>query len=618
MIQLKNLCLEFGEQKVFDSISLTIDQHERIGLVGRNGSGKSTLLKAIAGTQYVDSGSVVIAGKKSLAYMAQEMVLQSTKPLFEETFSAYTKIYSLRQKMKKYQLLAEQGDGDAAQEYAQAVMELQDEDEQAALRKTKEILLGLGFKHEQFENGVDTFSVGWQMRVVLAKLLLQDASFYIFDEPTNHLDIVAQEWFLHFLKNASFGFVLVCHDRYFLNQACTKIIELERGKATMYQGNYSFYEEQKELNKEAVIAAYHQQQREHAHKKKLIDKFRAKANKAKMAKSMQRQLDKDELIELPPDTKTVHFSFQSVERSGKAVLTVKDLSYAFADKTIFNKVTFTIERGQKVALVAPNGAGKTTLFNVLVGKYPLQNGSIDLGYNVHSTFFEQEQHKVLDPEKTILEEVLHNVSQKSEQQVRSFLGSFLFTKDTVNKKTKVLSGGERNRVSMVKVLLQDANFLLLDEPTNHLDIQSKDILLKALTQFDGTILFVSHDHDFTNKLATHVLELTADGVYKYEGNYESYLVQKQLSSSQENQPSPVATSSKSSTSAEHSKEERKKLRALERTINNLESDIKKLHKKFETLEYGTDAYVKAQRTLQEKEKLLEETMQEWETLMSHS
>ena len=620
MIQLQNICLAFGSQKVFDHISTSFSETERVGLVGRNGSGKSTLLKAIAGNLELDKGSIAVSGKMRIAYMPQEVVLNSDRSILEEALSAYKDIGPLRLKAQEFEPLLEQGDPDVVQEYGHVTERLAELHVDQAVRDTKVMLLGLGFKEVQFDAPVTSLSVGWQMRIVLAKLLLQDADFYLFDEPTNHLDIVAKDWFLDFLKESNFGFMLVCHDKYFLDKLSDRIFELDRGQGTNYYGNYQQYEDQKEHNLELLKTAKIQQEKDIKQKQRFVERFGAKSSKAKLAKSMQKTIDKIEIIELPQDARTVNFSFPNTVRAGRVVLEVESLSFAYDTKQIFKDVTFNIERGEKVALVAPNGGGKTTLFNTIIGKLKQQKGRVHFGYNVEPVIFEQEQHKVLDPNKIVLDEVLNNVSKKTEQQVRSFLGAFLFSKDAVIKKTKVLSGGERNRVSMVKVLLQDANFLLLDEPTNHLDIQSKEILLKALQQFDGTIFFVSHDHDFVNHLATRVIELTPQGIHSYFGNYEEFLIQKKAAQSNSKQSKVQSSDSQKDVPA--SKQERinefeknKEIQRLERKIGNLEKDIEKLNAQFADLEYGTEQFSQLQKKVLTKEKELKEFTEKWESLM---
>lgn len=611
MIHLNNLCLSFGSQKVFEQLSYAVSPDQRLGLVGRNGSGKSTLLKVIDGLIPLDSGSVSVSGNCTVAYMPQELVLSSTRSIFDEAFASYHTLGGLWEKMQILEQKMAEGCADAVQEYGEVSYQYQQLLPDQARLETKNMLLGLGFKEAQLQESVQTLSVGWQMRVVLAKLLLQKADFYLFDEPTNHLDIVAKDWFLSFLSSAPFGFILVCHDKYFLDEQCSTILELDRGKGSLFYGNYSDYEVEKAEQTEALLAAKRQQDRELAHKQQIIDKFKAKASKAKMAKSMEKALDKVEIIEVPQSAKQVRFRFPEPKRSGRIVLEAHDIGYKYGEKQIFQHVDIKIERGEKVAVIAPNGVGKTTLFNILCGKFKPTQGKFDLGAEVYATIFEQEQTKVLNPNNTVIQEVFEHVPNKTEQEIRMFLGAFLFGKDEIQKKTKVLSGGERNRLSMVKVLLQDANFLLLDEPTNHLDIPSKEILLKALQEYKGTILFVSHDHDFVNHLASSILELTADGILRYHGNYESFLAQKRLSNKQ---TAFEKTASPSATAAGDAKPVRKDLNRVERAMAKLESDKEKIQASFADLEYGTPEFDKAQEKLEVITKELKALTKEWEAL----
>ncbi len=611
MIQANNISLSFGEQDVFDNVSFSVQDYQRIGLVGRNGSGKSTLLRVIAGMQQLDSGVVSTVNNRTIAYMPQEVILQSTKSVFEETFSTFEKIYTLQQKVKELEPNVET-DPHALEEYTHVQEELAQLQPALAKAETEQVLQGLGFSKEQMEKSVSDLSVGWKMRVVLAKLLLQKADFYLFDEPTNHLDIVAKDWFITFLKKAPFGFMLVSHERHFLDQLCTEILELERGKATFYMGNYSDFEKQKARDRAQLEAAYTQQQKEIKQKKATINRFRASATKAKMAQSMMRQLENVKLIELPPSARNVSFSFPSVQRAGREVLEVKNLAHAFGEKQIFKDVSFSVERGERVAVIAPNGVGKTTLFNLIVGKLPKQTGSVELGYNVDPAIFAQDQSKALDLNKTIFENLSENCAGKGEGIIRSFLGAFLFSNDDVHKKVKVLSGGEKNRVGMAQVLMQDANLLLLDEPTNHLDMISREILLKALQSYEGTMLFVSHDHDFVNKLATRVLELTPEGIHSYPGNYEEYLYQKE-----HRQESPIrerTVEKKGDNKQSH--EQRKQLKKLENKINKLEKKIQKIEHSFADIAWGTPEFDAAQEKLDKLKRELKTVMSEWATLSS--
>jgi len=620
MINVHKLCLSFGTQKLFDHLSFTLNDTQRVGLVGRNGSGKSTLLKILSGYQQPDEGVIALAKHKKLAYFPQEVVLQSDKTILDETLTAFGQLHEMQQEASRIeQIMQEQGsatDEKLVDTYLELQEQLADLNPERMQADAQRMLNGLGFKNEQLDKPVDSLSVGWKMRIVLAKLLLQQADFYLFDEPTNHLDMVAREWFLKFLKTASFGFMIVCHERYFLNQLCNDILELELGNGTFYTGNYDKYEILKRENLEHLKAAQAQQQKEIKRKRETAERFRAKSSKAKMAQSIFKQLEKIELIELPPEPKDIRFSFPPAKKSGRLVLMVKDVSHKFGDKQIFNNVQFEVERGSKIAIIAPNGVGKTTLFNLIIDKFALQQGKIEFGYNVHAAIFDQDQTKSLDLDKTVLYNLEQRAPTKSEQTIRSMLGTFLFGTDDVEKKVRVLSGGEKNRVGMINVLLQDANLLLLDEPTNHLDIPSKDILLRALQEHPGTMLFVSHDHDFINKLATHIIELTAHGTMLYHGNYESYLYAAAMKDRDEKKESTIPSKKKKQkeqpqVGTQNSKEFKK----LERKIEKIEGEIKRIEFKFAELAYGSAQFDTAQKKLVQLKQELDMLHQQWESLI---
>ncbi len=619
MINGYNICLEMINQVIFDDISFSFDENSQIGLVGRNGSGKSTLLKAISGEQRIDSGSISIVRGKTIAYLSQDVVLQSDKSIIDETCTAFSDIEALIQEQKQLESDLNSADDvtDILERYAHVCEQLLHVDMEGMKAEAKRVLMGLGFNAEQCDQPVQNLSVGWKMRIVLAKLLLKKADFYLFDEPTNHLDIVAKEWFLQFLKRAPFGFILVCHDRYFLNQVCSTIFELERGKGTLYVGNYNHYEKQKKHNEALLEMQYKNQQKELKQKMETIERFKAKANKAAMAQSMLKALDRIDRIELPPQQPDITFTFPPLQQSGSVVLEVKNVAQAFGEKQIFNNVSFEIMRGQKIALVASNGVGKTTLFNLIARKLPLEVGTITLGYNVTCAIFDQDQTAALTLDASILDNLAGACAGATEQKIRAFAGAFLFTKDSINKKVGVLSGGEKNRVGMIKVLLQNANFLLLDEPTNHLDIQSKDILLKALQAYQGTIFFVSHDQDFVDKLATDIVELSVDGAREYQGNYQLYLYQKQQELQQvvdkdKQQKNISAVKQKTKPVAVHNKQNMPDIKALEKKIDKLEHEIKKTEDRFGQLQFGTLLFDEAQKKLNALRKELEDTMATWE------
>jgi len=582
MIQIRNASLAFGSQTIFDELSCTINKKDRIGLVGCNGSGKSTLLRVILGLQPIDNGTVQKVGQPTIGYMPQEITLASKKSILDEAVSNCH-----FDEMSKLAIRAE----------------------------AKKILMGLGFSIKQFEQPVSSLSVGWKMRILLTKLLLQKADFYLLDEPINHLDLIAKEWFLDFLTDASFGFVLICHDRYFLDQLCAQIFEIEHYKCPKYNGNYTEYEKQKKHKLTILQAAYDNQQKDIARKQRTIDRFRAKSSKARMVKKMERDLEKIERIVLPSSEKSIHFSFPITKKSGKFVLEVNNLGYSFDTKKIFKNINFTLQRKNRMAIIAPNGRGKTTLFNIISGKYTTTEGSFIFGHNVSLSYFEQDQMQSLDLEKTIFENVSEHTTKLHPQLIKNMLGCFLFSQDHINKKVKVLSGGEKNRVSMVITLLQQANFLMLDEPTNHLDIQSKDILLQALKAYEGTILFVSHDHNFVNELATSILELNHDCIYHYHGNYEEYLYQKK----QMQTKIPLQSTNKrpkEKNTHQIAFEKKKTIKRLEGKIKRLEKQIDQLSEQLETYSYGSQQFSKLYDKLQFAQKELTEKLKEWEEQIS--
>ncbi len=617
MIHLKNLSLKYGDQKVFDDLNIMIQDQDRIALVGRNGSGKSTLLKIIAGQQSVDGGSVVITKGMNVAYMPQEMLIASSKTVEEEALATFSDLY---EKMAEAKTLEDKIHASGTtpiaadvERYSVLQHEITEMEPEAKILKVNKLLTGLKFDETHRKTQVDQLSVGWRMRLVLAKLLLQDADFYLFDEPTNHLDLSTKEWFLNFLKyETTFGFLLVCHDRYFLDNLCNKTLAITPGgKSKVYAGNYTYYKKLEEQETIMLEKAFEAQQRDIKQRKETIDRFKATASKAKMAQSMVKQLEKLEIIEINQAAKKVSFSLPPVERTGQQVLIVKDVAHTF-NRQLFHNVNFVINRGEKVALIAPNGTGKSTLFNLIADKLKLQKGSIEQGHNVKSTLFDQDQEKVLDPKLTILEEVERSC-KSSQQRIRTFLGSFLFPKGDVMKKTAVLSGGERNRVAMVKVLLAEANFLMLDEPTNHLDIESKETVLNALQQFDGTLLFVSHDQDFVNNLATRIIELTTEGIASYDGNYDAYLDFKNAS---ERKDIAAIAKKVDPKAAKESTLSKKELFELRKKYKNLESNMNKYKVELETLlanmynfAFGTSEYTAAQ----DKKTILEQRISKSET-----
>jgi len=625
MIQARDLTLSFGSQAVFSSISFIINGHEKIGLAGRNGAGKTTLLKMIAGLQFPDSGTISIRPGFTVAYLPQEVILTSQKNVLIEALNTFNGLGDRLDEVQKKeaQLGGNGGHGGNGGDGGDVValrQHLYDEDCDGRIQEASVVLRGLGFSQADLLVSVDTLSTGWKMRLVLAKLLLQKADFYLFDEPTNHLDLTAQDWFFEFLLRAKSGYLLVSHNRYFLDHACSTIYELSFGALTIYKGNYTFYLEQKAQRQELLERQYFEQQKFIQKQTAIIERFRASASKASTVQSMIKSLEKLDPIKLDPLPKPVRFHFPPVIASGKQVLSLENISCEFEGREIFKNVSFSLARGHKVALIAPNGTGKSTLLKIIAGVLPPKTGTITLGHQVSVAFFEQDQNRSLDQEKTVYDTAVE-VCKTSEdrQRVRIFLGAFLFSGDDIKKKVGVLSGGEKNRVAMVRVLLQKANFLLLDEPTNHLDVQAKEVLLQALKQYQGTVLFVSHDRDFLNKLATDIVELSPTGSWNYPGTYDEFLYAKKHEQTPVQKTVAATNTSVSAVSSvedaiegEQAFRARKRMKALESAIARLENERKDLLHRFETIIFNSPEYYEASQRLKKIDKQLAEQTIEWE------
>jgi ATP-binding cassette subfamily F protein 3 len=590
MIQLRNIGLHFGSQEVLHDFSCIIQDADRIALVGRNGSGKSTMLRLIAGLLEPDTGSVARDSDTKIAYVAQEAVLSSTRALMDEAIEG---------------LLDEDMLYMSGQLRAQAA----------------KILIGLGFKQEQFDVPVDTLSMGWRMRVILARLLLAQADFYLFDEPTNHLDLPATEWLVSYLKGASCGFIMVCHDRYMLDALCTKTISLD-ADGKIYAGNYSFYRQKKEQQDQALQVAYEEQQREIARKRITIARFRASSARAAMVQSMIKELNDLVLVIPPKPINTIHVPLPALHASGRFVVTVQHLLKKYGSKIVLSDVSCSMQRSSKVALIGPNGKGKTTLLRCLIDQQQADGGSIIFGHNVSMAIFEQDQSLVLTPSNTIVQEVLsHAPASVTEAQIRNVLGALLFSGDMVDKKISVLSGGERQRVGMAKILVSGANFLLLDEPTNHLDIESKECIAQALIDFKGTVLFVSHDHDFITNVATHIFALTDQGFEQYDGTYDAYRYFKSVSSNQAIDTT-IAVSDiskkpmhKTSLTGAQQHAQKKEIRRLEGKIERLEAERKRLTYALESMNYEMPDFKEYMNRLEVIEKEHGQVFEQWNKLL---
>src|SRR5438094_7456404 len=533
MIQLSSAGKRYGHKLLFEEVDWLITPKDRIGLVGANGTGKSTLLKVLGGLETLDYGSISIAKGISAGYLPQDGLTLSGRTVFAECMSVFSKLRAMEEEME--QLTASMSELDhASAEYAQVAdryqrveHEFQARDGYAIEAQVGSVLTGLGFRKDDWDRQTDEFSGGCQMRIALAKLLLQKPNLLLLDEPTNHLDLEARNWLEEYLTEYPYAFVLISHDRYFLDVTVGKIVEIWNKRIHFYAGNYDKYEEQKTQRREQLEAAYRNQRERIEQLEVFINRFRYQATKAKQVQSRIKELEKMDRIELPEEEKTIHFSFPQPKASGRIVADFAGIAKSYGEKEVFRDVSFMIERGDRIALVGVNGAGKSTLIKLLAGKEPPSAGSYRLGHNVQADYFAQDQYKELDQDARIFDDLAELSLRSTQTELRSLLGCFLFSADEVFKRIGVLSGGERNRYAMLRMLLHPANFLLLDEPTNHLDMRAKDVLLEALSKYTGTVVFVSHDRYFIDKLATRVFEIGGGRVEVYPGNYEDFLWRKQ-------------------------------------------------------------------------------------------
>ncbi len=532
MIQLTEAGKRFGPKTLFEDLNWLVTPKERVGIVGGNGTGKSTLLKVMAGIEGLDYGT--INGMKGIraGYLPQDGINLTGRSVFDECMSVFEYIRAMEAEQKELEHRMGELDHESfeyqqiSERYNHLQAEFTARDGYNIESRVGGVLTGLGFSKEDWQKRVEQFSGGWQMRIALAKLLLEEPNLLLLDEPTNHLDLEARNWLENYLANYPNAFVLISHDRYFLDVTVTKIVEIWNKKVWFYTGGYSKYESQKADRRVQIESAYRNQRDRIEALESFINRFRAQATKAKQVQSRIKELEKIERIEIPPDEKTIHFRFPQPKPSGRIVAEFKNVSKSYGTKTVFSGANFNIERGDRIALVGINGAGKSTLIKLLSGEEPVTTGEYTLGHNAEPDYFAQDQYKVLDPESSILYDLGTVASRASNTELRSVLGCFLFSDDDVFKKIGVLSGGERNRYALARMLMNPSNFLLLDEPTNHLDMRAKDVLLRSIEEFQGTVVFVSHDRYFIDKLATRVFEVADGAVTLYNGNYEEYLYRK--------------------------------------------------------------------------------------------
>ena len=634
MIQLSSAGKRYGHKLLFEGVDWLITPKDRIGLVGANGTGKSTLLKVLGGLETLDYGSISIAKGISAGYLPQDGLTLSGRTVFAECMSVFSKLRAMEEEME--QLTASMSELDhASAEYAQVAdryqrveHEFQARDGYAIEAQVGSVLTGLGFRKDDWDRQTDEFSGGWQMRIALAKLLLQKPNLLLLDEPTNHLDLEARNWLEEYLTEYPYAFVLISHDRYFLDVTVGKIVEIWNKRIHFYAGNYDKYEEQKTQRREQLEAAYRNQRERIEQLEVFINRFRYQATKAKQVQSRIKELEKMDRIELPEEEKTIHFSFPQPKASGRIVAEFAGIAKSYGEKEVFRDVSFMIERGDRIALVGVNGAGKSTLIKLLAGKEPPSAGSYRLGHNVQADYFAQDQYKELDQDARIFDDLAELSPRSTQTELRSLLGCFLFSADEVFKRIGVLSGGERNRYALLRMLLHPANFLLLDEPTNHLDMRAKDVLLEALSKYTGTVVFVSHDRYFIDKLATRVFEIGDGRVEVYPGNYEDYRWRKgggaaRLQEAVAAAPAAVQPVNGNGAAPAESKSKRLnpiKRKQMEDRVRELEHEITRMEAAIAECESALQTFVSADETqrltqeLERHKRSLQAKVREWEEL----
>jgi ATP-binding cassette subfamily F protein 3 len=638
MIQLTDAGKRYGHKLLFENLNWLITPQDRVGLVGANGTGKTTLLKVLAEIESLDYGNISRGKGVSAGYLPQDGLNLSGRSVFAECLSVFDDVYAMERELEDLTRRMSEIDP-AGAEYLQVSdrfhrvqSEFLHRDGYSLESQVGAVLTGLGFGKDEWRRQTEEFSGGWQMRISLAKLLLAKPNMLLLDEPTNHLDLETRNWLEDYLRDYPYAYVLISHDRYFLDVTVKKIVEIWNKRVHFYTGNYDKYLRDKQQRRDSLAAAYRNQRERIEQLEAFINRFRAQATKAKQVQSRIKELDKIERIEVPEDERTIFFTFPQPKPSGRIVAEFKNVSKSYGEKNVLRDVSFTIERGERIALVGVNGAGKSTMMRMLAQSEPVTAGEYVLGHNVETDYFAQDQYKELDTEARMLDD-LNMVAPRSQTELRSLLGSFLFSEDDVFKKIGVLSGGERNRYALARMLLRPSNFLLLDEPTNHLDLRAKDVLLESLQKFTGTCVFVSHDRYFIDRLATRVFEVADGAVNIYPGNYEDYLWRKQNGAQVLEQSlrasvggahaavaEPVAE-----TVAESASEPRRRVNPMKRKqmaerLAKLEAEVSQTEAIIAECEESLSRYVSAEETqrvstlLEEKRSSLETLEAEWAEL----
>lgn len=593
MISINNVTVSFGGTDLFSGISFMINKRDRIGLVGRNGAGKSTLLKVILGERQPDGGVIAIPSEVTIGYLPQQMKVNDTRSVLEETLTAFEHLKALERELEELTTLIASREDYESDEYAKLCSRLSDANEHYHMLgggnqegEAEQALLGLGFKREELERPTSTFSGGWRMRIELAKLLLRRPSVLLLDEPTNHLDIESIQWLEAYLKDYPGALVLISHDRVFLDNVTDRTIEISLGKVYDYKTSYSHYVELRKERREQQLAAYTNQQKQIADTEEFIERFRYKATKSNQVQSRIKQLEKLDIIEVDDeDNSRLNIKFPPAPRSGQVVVETKELGKSFGEKHVFSGANIVVERGEKVALVGRNGEGKSTLAKILMGEHPKTRGEYALGHNVKIGYFAQNEADVMDGNITVYDTLEHVAVGDIRTRLRDILGAFLFRGEEADKKVMVLSGGERSRLAMARLMLEPHNLLILDEPTNHMDMRSKDILKQALLDYDGTLLVVSHDREFLDGLVSKVYEFRDGVVKEHLGGIQEFLSKRKMERLQElERKATPLQSGKNDGGVSDGKQSYLEKKELDRQIRKAENLVASIEKQVEELE----------------------------------
>ena len=629
MFNAHNITVSFGGETLFNSISFRLGKGDRVGLIGKNGAGKSTLLKLMANETHPSSGTFALEKNCKIGYLPQDLDFENGRSVLEEAYLAFEEIKKVESRQDEIHKIMEQTQDFESQDYLDILDELNDLNTRYEMiggyhyqAQTERILLGLGFSMDDLNAATDTFSGGWRMRIELAKLLLRDNDILLLDEPTNHLDIESIIWLEQFLKKYKGALVMVSHDRMFLDQVTNRTLEIVQQRIFDFKKSYSQYMILRKELRAQQQAAQKNQEKQIQQTEQLIERFRAKASKASMAQSLIKKLDKMDRIEIDPEeNKSIKFEFAISRQPGKIILKTYKISKSYGDKKVLNNVSLEIVRGEKIAFVGQNGQGKSTLAKILVDEINY-DGKVKLGHNVQLGYFAQNQSTYLDGSQTVLESAEDSATPENRTKVRDLLGAFLFQGEAVDKKVQVLSGGERNRLALCKLLLQPFNVLIMDEPTNHLDIASKNVLKEALIKFKGTLILVSHDRDFVQGLCEKVVSFKDREVKPFLGDINAYLEYQKISSLKELEKKTKQIAEKKTSDAE-SFERQKQARAQQQKIEKIEKQIARLEKEIKAIDFELE--INYEQTIaqpnffdeyQAKKRRLEDLMNRWEALQT--